>query len=283
MTYRVNQTPRKEERRAMYRVAAALVPLIWLSTARALDDPKDKAGSVKAAKADSVVDQIKDLQKEMQKARTDLQAKLRDAEKDEEKQEIRKEMLALPRTYAKKYLEIAEQNPKDPASAQALAMVLTTASSSQEANKAVKIIIDNQRYETPVVAALRFLARMGNPQAEKLLRGAAEHAATKDDRGIATLALAQFLKTKADRGGANAEKLTAEAEKLFETVVEKYADVKQFNRSIGAQAKGELFEMRHLSIGKTVPEITAEDIDGVNFKLSDYRGKVVLLDFWGNW
>ena len=31
------------------------------------------------------------------------------------------------------------------------------------------------------------------------------------------------------------------------------------------------------------PEIEAEDLDGVSFKLSDYRGKVVVLDFWGNW
>jgi len=38
-----------------------------------------------------------------------------------------------------------------------------------------------------------------------------------------------------------------------------------------------------LSIGKEAPEIEGEDIDGNKFKLSDYRGKVVVLDFWGNW
>ena len=26
-----------------------------------------------------------------------------------------------------------------------------------------------------------------------------------------------------------------------------------------------------------------KDIDGKRFKLSDYRGKIVVLDFWGNW
>jgi cytochrome oxidase Cu insertion factor (SCO1/SenC/PrrC family) len=38
-----------------------------------------------------------------------------------------------------------------------------------------------------------------------------------------------------------------------------------------------------LRVGTEAPEITGEDIDGVPFKLSDYRGQVVLLDFWGNW
>jgi hypothetical protein len=36
-------------------------------------------------------------------------------------------------------------------------------------------------------------------------------------------------------------------------------------------------------VGQTAPEITGEDLDGVSFQLSDYRGKVVLLDFWGDW
>jgi peroxiredoxin len=31
------------------------------------------------------------------------------------------------------------------------------------------------------------------------------------------------------------------------------------------------------------PDIESEDLDGVKFKLSDYRGKVVVLDFWGDW
>lgn len=38
-----------------------------------------------------------------------------------------------------------------------------------------------------------------------------------------------------------------------------------------------------LAIGQVAPEISGEDIDGVPFQLSDYRGKVVVLDFWGNW
>jgi hypothetical protein len=35
--------------------------------------------------------------------------------------------------------------------------------------------------------------------------------------------------------------------------------------------------------GQPAPETAGEDLDGVPFRLSDYRGKVVLLDFWGDW
>jgi hypothetical protein len=36
-------------------------------------------------------------------------------------------------------------------------------------------------------------------------------------------------------------------------------------------------------IGQPAPEIEGEDIDGRPMKLSDFRGKVVMLDFWGDW
>lgn len=38
-----------------------------------------------------------------------------------------------------------------------------------------------------------------------------------------------------------------------------------------------------LEIGKVAPDIEGVDIDGVRFNLSDYRGKVVVIDFWGDW
>ena len=41
--------------------------------------------------------------------------------------------------------------------------------------------------------------------------------------------------------------------------------------------------VRMRTIGKTAPEIVGKDLDGVEFKLSDYRGKVILLAFSGDW
>ncbi|HYV35975.1 MAG TPA: redoxin domain-containing protein [Gemmataceae bacterium] len=42
-------------------------------------------------------------------------------------------------------------------------------------------------------------------------------------------------------------------------------------------------KQEYAPVDKLVPDIEGEDTDGKAFKLSDYRGKVVLLDFWGNW
>ncbi len=38
-----------------------------------------------------------------------------------------------------------------------------------------------------------------------------------------------------------------------------------------------------LEVGKPAPDFFGESIDGFGFNLSDYRGKVVLIDFYGFW
>ena len=45
----------------------------------------------------------------------------------------------------------------------------------------------------------------------------------------------------------------------------------------------QLHDAKDLEIGKVAPEIKGETVDGKPMKLSDYRGKVVVLDFFGDW
>ena len=37
------------------------------------------------------------------------------------------------------------------------------------------------------------------------------------------------------------------------------------------------------AVGTPAPPTHGADADGKTFALEDFRGKVVLLDFWGNW
>jgi peroxiredoxin len=53
--------------------------------------------------------------------------------------------------------------------------------------------------------------------------------------------------------------------------------------SVADLAKPMIFEREHLCLGKKAPEITGTDIDGKTFRLSDYKGKVVVVDFFADW
>ena len=74
--------------------------------------------------------------------------------------------------------------------------------------------------------------------------------------------------------------LGREIEVLLEEAKE-FVDVEMPNGgSVAKLAESELYEIRHLAVGKTAPETVGIDQDGETIRLSDYRGKVVLLYFW---
>jgi len=93
-------------------------------------------------------------------------------------------------------------------------------------------------------------------------------------RAAATLSLAATY-AEADRA-TEADRKRARA--LLDTILEKYGETKY-----ATQAKGLINEIEFLQIGKVAPDFEATDVDGKTFKLSDYRGQVVVLDFWGFW
>ncbi len=72
---------------------------------------------------------------------------------------------------------------------------------------------------------------------------------------------------------------------MLNRVITDYGDVAHVegqvvtSDTLAAVARRELFEIRSLSVGCRAPEIIGEDSDGNPMKLSEFRGKVVLLDF----
>jgi len=52
---------------------------------------------------------------------------------------------------------------------------------------------------------------------------------------------------------------------------------------LGVRMAGPKFFADNLKVGQTVPELEGVDTEGQPLRLSDYRGKVVVLEFWGFW
>jgi hypothetical protein len=76
-------------------------------------------------------------------------------------------------------------------------------------------------------------------------------------------------------------KLEKETESLLELAAQEYGNENHpYGGTIGHMARSQLFEIRNLIVGKVAPDIEGIDQNGKRFNLSDYRGKVVLLDFW---
>lgn len=58
------------------------------------------------------------------------------------------------------------------------------------------------------------------------------------------------------------------------------------NGSIETYAEAEAFllrTIRHATIGGTLPDLTGVLLDGAEERLSEYRGRVLLIDFWATW
>lgn len=81
------------------------------------------------------------------------------------------------------------------------------------------------------------------------------------------------------------EQLQSESIRCFELVASDYPDVRsaRSDEKLSVRARREIFELEQLAIGVAAPDIVGADIDGKQMRLSDDRGKVVLLVFWASW
>jgi len=210
---------------------------------------------------------------------------------------------------AARFLELAEQNASDPVAIDALVWVLTKLRSRPEATRALELLERDHLHNEKLGTACRHVARTPALGAEKVLRTVFEKSRHEKVRGQACQQLANLLDQQAsvvdqlkkdpesaDRvlqfygaeygkhlKSLDREKLERKREQHYELMLKSFADVSTSDGTLGEIAEKTLFRIRHLSIGRVAPEIEGEDIFGKSFKLSDHRGKVVVLNFWGHW
>ena len=116
----------------------------------------------------------------------------------------------------------------------------------------------------------------GRTRLEQLL----ERSPHKKVKGLVEWELAERTRREyeAGRGVALADVLAR-----YTRIAAEYGDVARGRRMLKDSSEMAIKNLTVLAVGQPAPEIAGEDLDGVAFKLSDYRGKVVMLDFWGDW
>jgi peroxiredoxin len=77
-------------------------------------------------------------------------------------------------------------------------------------------------------------------------------------------------------GGPSADVNTIEP--LYNGLSQKLKD-----SEAGLQLKQSFVALKATNIGSTAPDFTQNDVDGKPVKLSSFKGKYVLLDFWASW
>lgn len=261
------------------RTIYATVCLLVLAPAAGLAGPNDAAPpkeETAPAAIQSPDEQYSAIEKEYTDTRQKFYDEYRAAQTNNERQKIFEEKYPKADKFAARFLALAKAHPESDAAFGALKWVISLGEGTAESDEAIDILLE-KHLENPGLSELALQVGYGaSPSGEKLL-SALMKCDDRKTRAIATFAMAQRLKmTRPDD--------TAALERLIESLAEGYEDVMlDGERSISAAAAGELFEIRHLSIGKEAPDIEGEDLDGTKFQLSDYRGRVVVLDFWGNW
>ena len=241
----------------------------------------------------------------------------RTAKTDEERKRANQEKYPEPRTYIARFLAIAEAAPTEAASIDALIWIVERGFDGPEYDRAVDLLVSQAG--TGRWARDALVVHSASLSMERLFRAVIEKDPNPYTRGLACLWLGRYLKHHSERvrslredtesarwwesryleEGAGKERFTRfierdpdalmkRAEVALERAIKEFPSepatddrmTRAARAKLAEDARAELDEIRNLAVGKPAPEITGSDLDGQPFKLSDYRGKVVLLTFW---
>ena len=206
--------------------------------------------------------------------------------------------------YAARFMAMAREHPDDPAAADALSRVILVDFAGPYWKEAIALIGSRHVQSTRVGPALERIAfDTTPPPVEPLLRAVLEQNPSAEVRVRAAFALARHLRrlageadnlrTKPDRFASAIAQfgrddvtrmrdrdpgaLRRESEALFGRVV------RDGTGGAVEEARAELRSIRELVPGAEAPDIEGLDVDGKSLRLSDFRGKVVVLVFWATW
>ncbi|WIO74010.1 TlpA disulfide reductase family protein [Porticoccaceae bacterium LTM1] len=111
-----------------------------------------------------------------------------------------------------------------------------------------------------------------------------------DNRGVRGVAAFQLASNAIDASKSNrrTEEVRREASMdvtiYTDMAMNEFADVPIWgDKTVKSMLDGKLFSLNSLVPGKVLPAVIANNLEGEQDSLSNYRGKVVLIDFWATW
>ncbi|WP_373649726.1 trypsin-like peptidase domain-containing protein [Schlesneria sp. DSM 10557] len=181
-------------------------------------------------------------------------------------------------------LKIASENPKTSTAFEAMFVALVLLSDYYPQSSAIaplhqvtSQLLRDHLEDDAFDIAVELVGDFDLTPAKNFLTEVINRSPDKETQGIACLLLARLL-IASEKPGPKVEGI-----RLLERVINEFSDVVLRDKPIVKEAERVLFAERHLAIGVKAPEIIGRDVAGNEFKLSDHRGKVVMLSFFANW
>lgn len=193
----------------------------------------------------------------------------------EERSTFYKEGYPKPDAAVAALKKIIESAPSDPAVIEAYAWIAQNTRGNGFDAQDYAALTKNHLNNPKLSSFLIPLSKSQKEEALNFVKMLSEKSTNKKIRGNALYALA--MKIKDDPSKA------AEHDALVLKIIEDHPDLTIRGDKVAPALKIERDATMNLAIGKAAPEIIGQDVDGNEMKLSDYKGKVVVLDFWGDW
>lgn len=247
------------------------------------DEPKD-------APRGPVARKFAELKKRFEAEEKELKKKLADASDPDDRKQIQFSLKELSAITASDAVDLALDNPKDETAIDAAVFSLKLLGefkvTGRDMDKAAAFLLDNHINSPKIGGALAQMSEAGQ-SGQHFLKMVAEKTTHKEVQGLALFYCALALDTQASAAEANmneegAKRIRAEAIDMIEKAVKLAPDAKVGSDSLAKAAANEMISMK-IGVGNVIPEVEGLDLDGKKLKLSSFRGKVVLLDFWATW
>lgn len=247
-------------------LAVAAMPLL-------ADDPKPEKG---------LREQFQEIIKEFREAQQPLIKEYQAAKTDAEREAVVAKLPKVAKPFGERAVKLATANAKDPFAPQVLAFALLAAENETAGDMLLTTEVESKLMHSIIESAGN---QSENHIVAKFLKNAIVRSKDKSVQGIACLSLAEleFGKSESAKDPKAAAALAKTAEEYAEKASKEYADVAGSRGKLGEQSKRLLFQIRHLAVGKTAPEVISKDLEDKETKLSALRGKVVVLDIWATW